>query len=191
MNLYLFSHNSPIFILDYLGLEYLDLNDIFPGFSDIPGAPNPYIPMPTPGRTIPSERTELYFETITLSVKAAVQDEINTEKDNLKITSKSKALSKCKNKCKEEITSAESINNNFRTYTQMYWSKYSPWYVGNIVVGQVVIKCKLKAKSTCNCKTSKCYSITSGYCSYSDKFDFNLLLFTWDTGISYIGFWEE
>lgn len=29
----------------------------------------------------------------------------------------------------------------------MHWSKYSPWYIGNIVVGQVVVKCKLKPKA--------------------------------------------
>ena len=39
------------------------------------------------------------------------------------------------------------LNDNFNTHTQMYWSKYSPWYIGNIVVGQVVVKCKLKPKA--------------------------------------------
>lgn len=83
------------------------------------------------------------------------------------------------------------LNDNFSTHTQMYWSKYSLCYIGNIVVGQVVVKCKLKAKSTCICKTSQCHSFADGFCYYSDKFDFNLILFMFDTGISYIGFWEE
>lgn len=48
-----------------------------------------------------------------------------------------------------------------------------------------------KAKSTCICKTSQCHSFADGFCYYSDKFDFNLLQFMFDTGISYIGFWEE
>lgn len=39
------------------------------------------------------------------------------------------------------------LNDNFNTHTQMHWSKYSPWYIGNIVVGQVVVKCKLKPKA--------------------------------------------
>jgi len=48
-----------------------------------------------------------------------------------------------------------------------------------------------KAKSTCICKTSQCHSFADGFCYFSDKFDFNLILFTLDTGILYIGFWEE
>lgn len=83
------------------------------------------------------------------------------------------------------------LNDNFNTHTQMYWSKYSPWYFGNIVVGQVVVKCKLKPKAHGFAKKCQCHSFADGFCYYSDKFDFNLLQFTLDTGISYIGFWEE
>lgn len=83
------------------------------------------------------------------------------------------------------------LNDNFSTHTQMHWSKYSPWYIGNIVVGQVVVKCKLKPKAHVFAKKRQCHSFADGFCYYSDKFDFNLLQFTLDTGISYIGFWEE
>ena len=194
LNLHLFSLNSPVNILDFLGLDFIDLNDRFPGFGDIPGAPNPYFPIissPAPQHSSYGGRIYLTHETITLSIKAAIQEEINDAKNNLNIQTKGMALAKCKNNCEPTFETAKIYGHPFRTYTQMYWSKYSPWYIGNIVVGQVVIKCKLNSISTCNCKTKKCLSSSSGYCYYSDKFDFYLLLFTFDTYISYIGFWEE
>lgn len=47
------------------------------------------------------------------------------------------------------------------------------------------------AKSTCICKKRQCHSFADGFCYYSDIFDFNLILFTPDTGILYIGFLGE
>ena len=182
INLCMFVKNDGINRRDILG--GYDLNDSFPGAFSGPGAPNTYIPSAYP--TVP--RITINTAAFTRAIQKDISQELQMEKDNQARIARSNAFKKCK-KC--EIVSGQSSNPNFTTVSFMYWNKNSPGYILTFPLGQVFVKCQIKANCNCSCKTRNCNCSTSASCSYSDPFDFNLYLFTLDTGISFTGEWNE
>jgi len=170
VNLYTFIKNNTVDKIDVNGLR--DLKNDFPCIS-----------------WSPARRIIINVPFYTVALRKDVSYKLLLEKEHQIRMAKRHALSRCNGDNK--IVSGESSNPDFSPVSFMYWNKNSPFFISTFPLGQVLVKCPVKAICSCCCKSQECKCHASAKCPYSDPFDFDLFVCILDTYISFVGEWDE